>query len=320
MSRQHDPTTFDPTVHRRAQAIFEALVEIGDDEEFAERLAASCEDDAQLRRLVEELVAEDRACDIFDTATSGQVRPLDRHEQTGPQLPVRVPGFEILGELGRGGMGVVYEAQQEIPRRKVALKALTPSRNSARAVERFRAEIQLMVEVKHPGIPQVYEVLESDGRPVVAMELVEGRPLREVANALGFERRLQLLEDIVHIVSAAHGSGVVHRDLKPSNILVDREGRAKVLDFGIAAARGELAGAGGTLGLCSSRAAARPPRRRARRRLQPRCRWLGAVDPDSGLRSGPQGRRLAGAQGSATGVEGVTLARLGGRLAQGAGL
>lgn len=241
---RNQTTPFDPVVHRRAQALFESMIDLPG-EELAERLEQLRSESPELHHLVEELLAEDHSSQLFGDTNEGFLGMA--RDSTGPQLPLQIGGFELLGELGRGGMGVVYEAQQEVPRRKVALKALAMTRGSNAAIERFRAEIQLMVEVKHPGIPQVYEVFEHGGRPIVAMELVDGVALDTATAALDLEQRLEMLEEIADIVSAAHERGIVHRDLKPSNILVDRAGRPKVLDFGLAAARGETAVAGGTL-------------------------------------------------------------------------
>jgi predicted Ser/Thr protein kinase len=160
-------------------------------------------------------------------------------------VPERFGRFRVIREIGRGGMGVVYEAEQDLPRRRVALKTTLASGTGHDAL--FRREVQAMVEVLHPGIPQVYEVFEADGRTIAAMELVEGQPLLE-AVATRFptrEARVRLLLRVVEAIAAAHARGVVHRDVKPSNVLVTPDGRPKVIDFGIATF-GDLHGPAGS--------------------------------------------------------------------------
>lgn len=143
----------------------------------------------------------------------------------------------IRRELGRGGMGVVYEAEQDLPRRRVALKTLLHARPERVAL--FRNEVQAMAEVLHPGIPQIYEVFEADGRVFAAMELVEGDLLLDAVAAryATLDDKLGLLLGITDAVAHANARGVVHRDLKPSNVLVTHGGQPKVIDFGIARVR-----------------------------------------------------------------------------------
>lgn len=162
-----------------------------------------------------------------------------RTEDGGPELE-RLGPYRVLGVLGRGGMGVVYRAEQEQPRREVALKVLAPGLASARAVRRFEHEAQILGRLQHPGIAQVYEAAaaETPGgvRPFFAMEMVRGEPLTAYAEGhrLGVRERVALVAEVCDAVQHAHQKGVIHRDLKPANILVDESGRAKVLDFGVA--------------------------------------------------------------------------------------
>ena len=152
----------------------------------------------------------------------------------------RLGRYRILGVLGEGGMGTVYEAEDEQLRRVVALKVIRSDRVSAEVARRFALESEVLGRLQHPGIAQVYEAgtAESAGGPrsYFAMELVRGLPLTEYANArrLSMEDRLDLFARICDAVHYAHRQGVVHRDLKPANILVDDSGQPKVLDFGIA--------------------------------------------------------------------------------------
>ncbi|TAJ08197.1 MAG: hypothetical protein EPO68_15650, partial [Planctomycetota bacterium] len=152
--------------------------------------------------------------------------------------PARIGRYRVLGVLGEGGMGTVYEAEQDTPRRRVALKVIRRGMTSPSVLRRFEHEAQVLGRLNHPGIAQVYEagVEESSGAPrrYLAIELVEGRTLTEATHGLGLSAKLELLACVCDAIHHAHESGVLHRDLKPSNVLVDRAGRPKVLDFGVA--------------------------------------------------------------------------------------
>jgi len=156
--------------------------------------------------------------------------------------PDRIGQYRILGLLGRGGMGAVFEAEQENPRRTVALKIVTGAVLSDQMRRRFELEAQVLGHLSHPCIAQVYEAGMHEGpggsQPFFAMELVRGKPLVEYADEheLDTRERLQLMARICDGVQHAHQRGVIHRDLKPANILVDEEGQPKILDFGLARA------------------------------------------------------------------------------------
>lgn len=146
-------------------------------------------------------------------------------------------GYEILGELGRGGMGVVYKARDLRLNRVVALKQILGDRG--RRGDRFRAEAGAAARLAHPNVVQVYEVGEHDGRPYIAFEYVDGPPLDRTLRGkpLPPPDAAALIEAVARGVHHAHTRGVVHRDLKPANIFLDRVGGqevVKVLDFGIA--------------------------------------------------------------------------------------
>ncbi|MFT4843329.1 MAG: serine/threonine protein kinase [Candidatus Azotimanducaceae bacterium] len=153
----------------------------------------------------------------------------------------RVGPFALRSVLGSGGMGTVYEAEQDEPRRRVALKVLSLGLANEQAVRRFKWEAEVLANLRHPAIAQVHEVgvhkVGDIELPWFAMELVPGaRDLISYAQAkdLGQRQRLELLLQVCDAVHHGHLQGVVHRDLKPQNILVDENGRAKVIDFGIA--------------------------------------------------------------------------------------
>ena len=148
-----------------------------------------------------------------------------------------VPGYEILGEIGRGGMGVVYKARQIQANRIVALKMiLGGSHAGATDRERFRIEIEATAQLQHPGIVQVYEVGEHHGLPYFSMELCEGGALTKLSKGRPQPPHVAagIVERIARAVEIAHCHGIVHRDLKPGNILISRDGSPKVGDFGLA--------------------------------------------------------------------------------------
>jgi tetratricopeptide (TPR) repeat protein len=151
--------------------------------------------------------------------------------------PPTVPGYRIEGELRRGGQAVVYRAVQEATQRVVALKVLAGrSTPSLRERRRFEREVELGSRLAHPGIVTVFDSDVSAGTPWYAMELVAGETLDAFVarTAPDLARRLRLFLELCAAVAHAHRSGVIHRDLKPDNVLLDAEGRVRVLDFGTA--------------------------------------------------------------------------------------
>ena len=162
-----------------------------------------------------------------------------RRPRAADAPPAQVAGYRVVRFIGRGGMGAVYEAEQDNPRRLVALKVIRPGLASRDLLKRFDREAHLLGRLHHPGIAQVYAAGRADdGQPFFAMELVAGPPLTEYANRhrLDTAARLELLARVCDAVQHAHDQGVIHRDLKPPNILVDAAGQPKVLDFGVARA------------------------------------------------------------------------------------
>ncbi len=159
-------------------------------------------------------------------------------DQDGPAGPLpAIPGYEIVAELGRGGMGVVYQARQLQPPRPVALKMILAGVHAGtRALARFRNEAEALARLQHPNIVQVYEVGEHAGLPYFSLEYCAGGSL---ARELDGTPRLAAesaatVEVLARAVDAAHQAHVVHRDLKPGNVLRTADGRMKVSDFGLA--------------------------------------------------------------------------------------
>lgn len=157
-----------------------------------------------------------------------------------PRLPEAIGQYRVKRLIGAGGMGAVYLAEQERPRRDVAVKVIRPGLVGRELLRRFELEAAMLGRLQHPGIAQIYEAGSWDNgsgaRPYFAMEHVDGAPLLEHARGLDLRARLDLLARVCDAVHHAHQRGVVHRDLKPGNILVNASGRPKVLDFGVARA------------------------------------------------------------------------------------
>ncbi len=206
-----------------------------------ELLDAACAGDPGLRAEVESLLESDRAAssplDSLPEAAEILRQELGAGEAAVEPLPESIGGYRILRKLGEGGMGVVYEAEQASPRRTVALKVIQKGVVTRSLLRRFEREAEVLGQLQHPGIAQIYEAGASDTvQPFFAMELVKGQPLLDYARAkaLGTRARLDLLARICDAVDHAHQKGIIHRDLKPGNVLVDAIGQPKVLDFGIA--------------------------------------------------------------------------------------
>jgi len=209
-------------------------------------LERACAGDAKLRRRVEQLLQarsqaenflDHPAADLFATAEEASV-----HERPG----MVIGPFKLLEQIGEGGFGVVFMAEQLQPiRRKVALKILKPGMDTRQVVARFEAERQALALMDHPNIAHIMEGGETaSGRPYFVMELVRGLPMTDYCDqeSLTALERLKLFVSVCQAVQHAHQKGIIHRDLKPSNVLVtlhDGTPVIKVIDFGIAKALGQ---------------------------------------------------------------------------------
>ncbi|HVS35865.1 MAG TPA: serine/threonine-protein kinase [Gemmataceae bacterium] len=176
--------------------------------------------------------------DGFDPGrTTAPTVPADPIPPPTPPLLPSVPGYEVLEELGRGGMGVVYKARQIGFNRVVALKMLLSGAHAGpEERERFRIEAQAVARLQHANIVQVHDVGEHDGLPFFSMEFCRGGSLERKLNAtpLPSAEAAALMEKLARAVQAAHDKGVIHRDLKPANVLMAEDGTPKVVDFGLA--------------------------------------------------------------------------------------
>jgi serine/threonine protein kinase len=262
--------------------LFIAAAELSDPARRAAFLDAACGDDAALRAEIEDLLRHDEAAGSFLEAPALAPRegrppgpgaaetpteatgpggapagdepaatidsPGTGGEAHGPSPKAEGPGtrigpYKLLQQIGEGGMGAVYLAEQEHPvRRKVALKIIKPGMDTAQVVARFEAERQALALMDHPNIAKVLDAGATDsGRPFFVMELVKGVPITEYCDEaqLTPRERLELFVPVCQAIQHAHQKGIIHRDVKPSNVLVTLvDGRPvpRVIDFGIAKA------------------------------------------------------------------------------------
>jgi serine/threonine protein kinase/Flp pilus assembly protein TadD len=203
-------------------------------------LDRECEGDTDLRDLVTELAdLDDDAAAYFDELTDDIVAVADLEIDSAARPARHVGPYVILESIGHGGMGAVFRARRVDGAfdHEVALKLLHLDMETPQMRARFIAERQLLAHLQHPNIATLFDGgVTDEGRPFFAMELIDGQPvtIHCAEQQLPMEKVLGLMLDVIEAVSYLHRNLVVHRDLKPSNILVDRDGRVKLLDFGIA--------------------------------------------------------------------------------------
>ena len=226
------------------KSLFMKALEQDSPEDLASFLDEKCGADTTLRATVEELLkAHDDAGNFLggiDDSTS--VSNLEK-EKTSALVGTQIGPYKVLQEIGEGGFGVVYMAEQTQPvDRKVALKIIKPGMDSREIIARFEAERQALAMMDHPNIARVLDAGQTElGHPYFAMELVHGVPITEYAdrNRLSMQDRLQIFMTVCRAVQHAHHKGIIHRDIKPTNVMVtlhDGQPVVKVIDFGVAKA------------------------------------------------------------------------------------
>lgn len=205
-------------------------------------LAALLEVEVHRRSKVGESVTREELWERFpqDGPLVDQVFSQSTESTSLSQIPAVLPnlkGYELLGVLGKGGMGVVYKARDEKLKRLVAIKMIRAGAHAgADELARFRKEGEAIAKLEHPNIVQVYELEEHDGQPFIAMEFVTGGSLNQKINGTPLPPRDAglLVGILAQAIQAAHDRGVIHRDLKPANVLLTSKGIPKITDFGLA--------------------------------------------------------------------------------------
>jgi tetratricopeptide (TPR) repeat protein len=222
--------------YRRAAVLFADLCTLVETERDTRLAALDAEEAPPVMDALRSLLEQDE--ETFPELDGLFFEPLPT-EPPPSALPAAIGGFRILREIGKGGMGIVYEAEQDHPRRRVAVKVIRGGATDPALVRRFIKEAESLARLSHEGIARIYGAgtdPTSDDRPWIAMEFVEGIPIDSycAAAAKGPPDILALLARVCDAVEHAHQRGVVHRDLKPGNILVTQDGCPKLLDFGVA--------------------------------------------------------------------------------------
>src|SRR5690348_10527942 len=225
------------------RSIFLAVLEIDDPAERTAYLDQACAGDPALRAQVEQLLKAHQEPGSFMARPAAALVGDD--EPVGERPGTVIGPYTLLEQIGEGGMGLVFVAEQTQPvRRQVALKVIKPGMDTRQVVARFEAERQALALMDHPNIAKVHDGGETaGGRPYFVMELVQGVPITQFCDGqrLTPRQRLGLFVDVCQAVQHAHTKGIIHRDLKPSNVLVtspDGTPAVKVIDFGVAKAVG----------------------------------------------------------------------------------
>ena len=228
-----------PERWKQIEAVFEQALEL-DAEARPGFLRATCNGDDELQREVELLLESHAQAGNFLDRRSLFVSSDDIDDKSAAVPVGQVIGrYQIVREIGRGGMGAVYLAERADQqfKQKVAIKLIKRGMDTDAVLRHFRNERQILASFDHPNIARLFDAgTTEDGLPYFVMEYVEGVPIDRYCNerALAIRERLELFRETCAAVSYAHRHAVIHRDIKPSNILVTNEGRPKLLDFGIA--------------------------------------------------------------------------------------
>src|SRR5438552_10199906 len=227
--------------NQQEKSIFLQAIEIASVEERAAYLSVACEGNQRLRAEIEALLhAHEKPQALLDAP--------DFRSPTVDDPVTERPGtvigpYKLLQQIGEGGMGTVFMAEQTQPvQRKVALKLIKSGMDSRQVIARFEAERQALALMEHPNIARVLDAGTTEGgRPYFVMELVKGVPITKYCDDhhLTPKERLELFIPVCHAIQHAHQKGVIHRDIKPSNVMItlyDGKPVPKVIDFGVAKA------------------------------------------------------------------------------------
>jgi serine/threonine protein kinase len=221
--------------------IFARALEIQSPPERAAYLQRACGDDSRQLRRVQGLLDERENLGSYLEVPAAAIATVERPATQRPG--VRIGRYRLLEQIGEGGMGAVWVAEQTEPvKRRVAMKLIKPGMDTRQVLSRFEAERQALALMDHPNIAKVFDGgMTEEGRPFFVMEYVKGVPITEYCDAarLSVRERLKLFVPVCQAVQHAHQKGVIHRDLKPNNILVclyDGQPVPKVIDFGLAKA------------------------------------------------------------------------------------
>ncbi len=245
-------TPMTPERWQKIEEIFEAAADLAPRARSA-FLDERCDGDAELRREVESLLAHQQPDGgLISTMVKDAAQLLRRAPSFNGNETRFIPGtilaerYRVIGQLGKGGMGEVYRADDLKLGQPVALKFL-PERLSkdAAMLERFHREVRTARKVSHPNVCRVFDIGEVEGQQFLSMEYIDGEDLSSLLRRIGRlpeDKATEIARQLCAGLAAAHEEGVLHRDLKPANIMIDGRGRARITDFGLAGLSDEFRG------------------------------------------------------------------------------